>query len=64
MPRTEYNAALRERYHVTLRLGFSHTAAALADMLADDERRSGAWFEATAAAPSCEDAVPPPGRAS
>lgn len=47
-----------------VRLGFSHTAAALADMLADDERQSDGWFEATFAAPPPDDAGPPPGGGS
>ena len=32
-----FNSALRESYHMTRRMGFSHTAMALAEMIASDE---------------------------
>ena len=32
-----FNSALRQTYHMTRRMGFSHTALALAEMIGDDE---------------------------
>lgn len=34
---TSFNADLREGYHAIHRMGFSHTAMALAEMISDDE---------------------------